>query len=219
MLKIAPAFPPEIASLHSPPLNAPRTAARERRPRPLLRRVPCARCSAGRSGRLCASLLGAAAPLLSPQLRLRPLLPHSGSFRRPAGRSPRSPLGPCPTCAGCLASPRPRPWIATLMPTVTSVYKPCPFTNSSLVFRAPPLRPQCGRRFFVPKVICLFLSDSVVKKPGIPLPPCLLQSENCGSTSASFYLRDFGPHFEVSTLLCPLRSLYSFKKNGYFGQM
>lgn len=132
---------------------------------------------------------------------------------------PRSPLGPCPTCAGCLASPRPRPWIATLMPTVTSVYKPCPFTNSSLVFRAPPLRPQCGRRFFVPKVICLFLSDSVVKKPGIPLPPCLLQSENCGSTSASFYLRDFGPHFEVSTLLCPLRSLYSFKKNGYFGQM
>lgn len=103
-------------------------------------------------------------PLLFPQLPLTlgPLLPHSGSFQGPAGRSPRPPLVPCPTCAGCLVCPRPRPWVANLMPLVTSVYKPCPFTNSNLVFRVPPLRPQCGKVFFVPKVICLFLSDSVV---------------------------------------------------------
>lgn len=55
----------------------------ERPPRaPAARRSSPARGALlGRSGRLCASLLGAAAPLLSPQLRLRPLLPHSGSFR------------------------------------------------------------------------------------------------------------------------------------------
>lgn len=115
-------------------------------------------------------------------------------------RPRRWPLVPRPTCVGCLASPRSRPWVANLMPIVTSVYKPCPFTNSNLVFRAPPLRPQCGQLFFVPKVICLFLSDSVVKKPGIPFHPVCYSLKNMTRRQP---LCDLWPHFEFPLFCVP----------------